>query len=262
MPRALMTVLIVIAAGGRASADDPGEGDEVGHFPLLSAGMVGGFDMTPVSFTDSTGAAQTNTTFGAIGGVQVLSDLDTHACLVELEGIANPFGDLRWMTRAHVIFGIRSHAHLVKSISDTTPDSSGYFTRTTEYYVHKYLPIYYGFTAGVSLWGFDTTTWTSYADATDQHSRDPSVVAVIDAGFTIRSPQIELTLAPAYDVAGGNTGLHWAFGMALPIGDHPLYFRFSGDHLFGDDPVDNSGRRTQNIFMMTLGLGSGLGFHL
>lgn len=260
---ALLAVLLLATATGYADDAQPEETsaqpDVIGHFPRLSVSFITGFDMTPVNFVDSTGLMQNDTTFNLIAAPDVMTHIDAHAFLIELEGFYNPAGDLRWLGRAHVIVGARSTANVVKSWHDSPADSSGYFTRTTEYYVHKLVPIYYGFTGGVSVWDFDTTTWTSYADATDTHSRDAAAVPVIDAGFTIRSPQVELTVAPQMELSTGTMGLHWAFGLALPIGQYPLFFRCSGDHLFGDDPVDNSGRRTAMMVMFSLGLGSSLG---
>ena len=259
------SLAVLLVASTTAYADDdasvatPATPDVVGHFPRLSVSLVTGFDMTPVNFVDSTGLMQNDSTFNLIAAPDVMTHIDAHAFLIELEGMYNPVGDLRWVGRAHVTVGLRSKANVVKSMHDSPVDSSGYYTRTTEYYVHKFVPIYYGFTGGLSLWGFDTTTWTSYADPTDMHSRDGAVAPVADAGFTIRSPQVELTVAPQIDLSTGNMGLHWAFGLAFPIGQYPLFFRFSGDHLFGDDPVDNTGRRTAMIVMLSLGLGSSLG---
>jgi hypothetical protein len=258
--KVLASLVGAMVAGATAHADDPP--NTVGHFPILSAGLIGGFNMTPVGYTSSLGSMETADAFNGILGPDVVAEIDSHAFLLELEGFYSAFGDLRWGTRAHVILGKRSTHNVIKSIQDSAVSSSGYYTRTTEYYVHKYLPIYYGFTAGASLLSLDTTTWTSYADTSDVHSRDAAMAAVADAGLTIRSPQLELTVAPAYEVTRGNVGLHWAFGMAFPIGDHPLYFRFTGDHLFGDDPLDNSGRRTSFIMMLSLGIGSSLGLGL
>ena len=259
-PRLLAALVFVMVAGATARADDPDT--IVGHFPYLSAGLIGGFNMTPVGYTDSSSAMQTANSFNGILGPDVVAEIDTHKSLLELEGFYSPVGDLRWGARAHVIFGFRSTHNVIKSIQDSPVSSSGYYTRTTEYYVHKYVPVYYGFTAGASLLSFDTTTWTSYANSSDAYSRDAAMATIVDAGLAIRSPQLELTVAPAYEVTRGNWGMHWAFGMAFPIGDHPFYFRISGDHLFGDDPYDNSGRRTAFIMMLSLGLGSSLGVGL
>ncbi len=57
-------------------------------------------------------------------------------------------------------------------------------------------------------------------------------------------------------------GVRWVYGMALPVGDRPLYFRFSGDHVLGSDPLDNSGRRLGMVMTLSLGIGTGLGLGL
>ena len=233
--------------------------DVVVHFPLLWVALIGGFDSTPVGYTAANGASDSLNALNGIVGPDVIMHVDTNAFLLELEGFYNPAGDLRWTARAHATFGFRDTHHLIRSISDSPANSSGYYTETTTYYVHKFVPVYLGLTAGISLWGFGTTTATSYADSTPLGSRGPAVVPVLDAALAVRSPQIEFTVGPEYSASGGNLGLRFALGVAFPIGEYPLFFRSTVDDLFGDDPTDNSGRRTSIITTFSLGMGSSLG---
>ena len=252
-----LVVAVVVAVATTARADDSEtSGKMTGHFPVLTASVQAGMDMTPVGFTDNDTPDQ-ETSISAVVGPDIVADFDTHKFLLELEGLYNPLGDLRWTAGAHVTFGFRTTHHLIKSISDSPANASGEFTRTTTVYTNRDVPAYFGITGGVSLWGFDTTTFSSIDGASG--SRSPSTLPVVDIGLAIQSPQLLLAIAPEYDLSGDHLGMHYAFGIGFPVGDHMLSMRFTADQLFGDDAIDNSGRRTQVIMMFSLGLSTSIG---
>jgi hypothetical protein len=241
------------AAAGEEAASPPG--DIHGHFPLLEAGFVGAFTNTPVGYILGQ-TATSDSVFGGIVGPAMQALVDTGAFLLDADGLYNLLSgqDVAWKAGAHVVAGYRSYANVVKSISDSPTSSSGYYTRTTEYYTHKFVPAYVGVSAGVTAIGLNGA---SSIDGSQRRNADNLIA--IDAGFTLKSPQVEVTLAPLYEATRGTVGMRWVFGLALPIGDHLFGCRGTGEHFFGDDPVDGSGRRIQHIVTFALYLSSDFG---
>lgn len=230
-----------------------------GHFPILRVGGIAGISGVPIPTDDPDDPQDT---YGPIVGVDVHAHIDARAFLLNFEGIFNVLdGDVWWVGRGQIVLGTllggRSWANVIKSMSQT--QSGNVVTTTTEWYTHKKLPVFYGLHAGASVYGVRESSSPSYA--IEQRTREPATVPVLDVGFTLMSPQIELMLAPAFDLASGSKGLRWAYGMAFPIGNKPLFFRFNGDHFFGSDPEDGSGRRLGWTLLLSIGLGTGMGIH-
>lgn len=271
MSRLLGTLVVGLGCAALPSlAYAQPSGDTVGHFPYAQAGIVGAFSIAPIPYATLSGAPDSHDDFGGLVGPQVEIHVDARAFLLNVEGTYNLVGGgVGWMGRAQVVLGkglgLRTKHHVVKSISDSKPDYAGNYTRTTEWYTHKHVPMFIGVSAAASVWQIAEASYTapSYTEPNGvTNTREAAVMPMIDAGFTMISPQLELTLAPLLDLSTGSFGIHWAYGMALPIGDHPFYFRFTGDHIVGDDPMDNSGRRMSATLMCAIGFGTGLGVGL
>ena len=101
------------------------------------------------------------------------------------------------------------------------------------------------------------TTVRSSGDVT--HARDAAFVPAIDVGFTLQSPPIAFTVAPLFVRTTSSCGIRWSYGMAFPISSVTMWFRFAGDHILGDDPLDNSGRALGMTLVGTLGIGTSMG---
>jgi hypothetical protein len=265
-----IAVGFVASMAAAARADDDVSGDTVGHFPLARLGLVGGFDFAPVPYADLSGAPDTHDDFGGVLAPELELHLDTQAMLVNLTGVYNVVGgNVGWMGRAEIVMGkvlgLRTTHNVIKSISDSAPDSSGEYTRTTETYVHLHVPMYFGVSAAASVWGVGEVSYTAPSYTVPEgvtNTRSAAVVPAVDVGLTLQSPQLELSVGPLLELSTGSWGLHWAYGMGLPIGDRLLWFRFTGDHVLGSDELDNSGRRMGTTMMFAMGMSTGLGLGL
>ncbi len=270
--RAVAALVVVMLASGApraaaASGDDAYlGGSRVGTFPLLRVGALGGLADVPVFWTREDWEGQpyqvVDGQHGYMAGVDLHAHLDLDIALVNLQGVYNPLGGApRWGARGQVVLakglGYRGTHNVVLSYSDRV--EGGQVIRTTEYYANRKVPIFIGLSGGASLWSFEEKT---YRDAYGTAStREAATVANVSAGFTAISPQFELMLEPTYEPANGIYGLRWAMGVAFPVGgDLPLWSRVTVDHVFGDDPADQSGRRASMIALMSLGIGTSMNF--
>ena len=254
--------LAFVLAGGSLARAEPPPGDRVGRFPPILLGVVGGLGISPVPYELSSGAPSTHDVFSGILGPEAYLHVDARAFLVTVQGMVNVVGsNPRWMTRGQIVLGkglgFRTTHNVLKSMSDRSV-GGGYVVRTTEHYVHKHVPMFIGLSGGVTLWGVGEAEYESYLSGPTGLTRDAALLPTVDVGITLKSPQFEIMVAPMYELATASRGLRWAYGMAFPVGDRPLFFRFSGDHVFGDDPLDQSGRRMSTILLVTLGSGSGM----
>ena len=244
MFRYQVVALLVSIGASSARAEAVSGGDVVGHFPFVEVGAIAG--LTSTSLPESV-----ESEFGGLAGVGAQLHLDLHRALVNVEGAYNlSSGDLAWMTRGEIILGsglgLRSKHNLVKSIQDSTPDSSGRYTRTTEYYVHKHVPLFVGLAAGLSFWRLSDS------------SGESATVPAFDVDFAVRSPQWELVLGPQYEFATGSLGLHISAGLALPVGSRLLFARFVFDTHPGErmEAID---RRLDIVALFALGTGASIG---
>lgn len=234
--------------------------DEIrGHFPLLRAGVIAGFSSVPIP-TDDPDYPQTK--FGGVVGADLHAHIDARIFLLNFEGVFNALSsDLWWGARGQLVLGAglggRSYVNVIKSMSQTQSGST--VTTTTEWYTHKKLPMFYGLHVGANILGLRESTSPDYASV--QSRRDAATLPTVDAGFTLMSPQLEVMIAPCLDLNTSAKGLRWAYGMAFPLGNKPFFFRFTGDHFFGSDPMDGSGRRLGFSLLVSLGLGTSMGIH-
>lgn len=253
--------LALVASTSQARADTEA------HFPWARLGLAGGFSVAPVPHQELSGAPASKGVFAGIVGPMLDVHLDTGPVLINLEGVYNAVrGGVEWTGRGEIVLGAglgtRTTHNLIKSISDSSPSSSGHVTRTTEYYTHKHVPFFIGLAAGASVFRVAEVSYTapSYdVEGGVTNTRAAATLSRVDAGFKMMSPQLELSVSPLAELTTRSYGVRWVYGMALPVGDHPFFFRFSGDHVLGDDPLDNSGRRLSTVMMFALGLGTGLG---
>ena len=250
---------------GSAHAAEATDGALHGHFPLLELAALSGLTGVPVTYalgTSPDSNTATDSVTGGAVGLGAIGHVDMGPLLLELDGVYNFLSSgLRYRGGAHVFFGAglgaRDDLHVVRSISDSPSSSSGYYTRTTTYYTNKFLPALYGVSGGVTVIAVGPV---SYDNAfTGIYNRGAATLTAIDAGLSVKSPQIELTAAPAYELTNGNFGLRWVFGMAFPIGNHLFGFRFTGNHFFGGDKPDNSGRPLQVLMLASLYWTTGVG---
>jgi hypothetical protein len=258
-----VVVIALVSLRASASADAPKPGDIIGKFPLLEAGVTGGFSLAPIPTMTLAGTPDTHDSISGLLGPTVQLHVDARKFLFNATGTYNVVGgELAWMGRAEIVLGaglgIRTTHNVIKSISRTT--SGGYTTTTTEHYVHKHVPMLIGLSAGAQIMRANATSYTKVTSTgTMTYAREADFVPAIDIGFTLQSPQIALTVAPMFVPTTSSYGLHWSYGMAFPMSGLSMFFRFSGDHYFGDDPLDNSGRRLGVVVLGTLGIGSSMG---
>jgi len=244
----LVSSLTSLSLVARADAGPP-DGAGRGHFPLLEFGAAGAFTQAPVSYTFDHGFGPTNDTesvFSGLAGPIALAHLDLGPLLLDVEGTYNLLRNqpVSYIARAHVGLGAHDEMNVIKSIGDT-----GY-VQTTEYYTNRFFPTIMGFTGGVTIMGMHGVSYDSAVDGLTQ--RGPTTLVALDAGGTLRSPQFEFTLAPLYEITHGNFGLRYVFAYAFPFGDHLFGARFTGDHFFGGDPPDNSGRALEFMLLFAL----------
>ena len=257
MTHSLPALLLVgFTATAHADAIQP-ERDVMGRFPILEAGLVAGFSMTPIPYT----MLDAHDNLSGLAGPDLHAHVDARTFLLNLQGFYNVANtDTAWKARAQLVVGARTKHRVLKSMHDSTPTSSGSFTRTTEHYLHKHVPMIIGVSAGASVVRVNETSYTSAFG--DSNLRPAATLPMIDAGFTLQSPQIKLTVGPLVSITDKIYGAHWEFGMSFPVGSMSLFWRLSGDHLVGDDPLDNSGRRFGALVLATFGLAPGYGVGL
>jgi hypothetical protein len=254
---------------GLLVAVPPASADE-GHFSLLRGGFGAGFTDAPVPFADLSDAPDSHDAFGGVVAPFLQVQLDARVALISVEGMYNLVRQgAEWNGRGEIVFakllGLRTSHNLVKSISDSSPDSSGNVTRTVETYTNLTVPMIFGLSAGFSIWHLSEVSYTAPSYTVPEgvtNTRSAATIETLDVGATLRSPQLEVSLAPMKDFTSGSWGIRWSYGMALPIGDYPFWFRFTGDHLLGSNPLDNSGKRMSATLMLVIGFGTGLGLPL
>lgn len=252
---------IVLLLAASAHAAEQADGTIHGHFPLLELGALGGLTGVPVSYALSTtpnASTATDAALSGAAGLGALAHVELGPLLLELDGAYSFLSSgLRYQGGAHVFLGFREDIHVVKSISDSPANSRGYYTRTTTYYTNKFLPALYGASGGVTVIGMGPVSYDSIYSGV--YTRSAATLTTIDAGLSVKSPQIEATAAPVYELTSGTFGLRWVFAMAAPIGNHLLGFRFTGNHFFGGDKPDNSGRPLQMLVLASLFWTTGVG---
>ena len=260
-----LVVLGLLAAAAPARADEAQPVEVEGHFPWGRLDAVGGVGIVPIPHPGRSGPPDTHKDVTGVLGPRIDLHLDTGPVLLNLEGLFNfvsPTG-LLWMARGEIVVGKRSMRHVLKSISRSPRDAYGYVTTTTEIYKYLYLPMFTGLSVGASVWHFGSVTHTQASyEGPDTRSRPGAILPMVDLGFTIQSPQLELTIGPVAELSTTSFGLRWVFGMGFPVGDYPFFFRLSGDHIFGDDRLDGSGRRMTTTLLCALGMGTDLGLGL
>ena len=262
----LLSGIAFAALTSPVRASEVGPGDTVGRFPWARLGIVGGLNGAPIPYPTLGGDPDTKTDLVGIVGPQLDLYLGGGPALLNVQGIYNALGSgVRWMGRGELVLGARTTHNVLKSMSDSAPNSSGYVTRTTEHYVHKHVPLLIGVAAGASVWRVSEVSYTfpSYGvEGGVTNTRGAATLTTIDASFKLISPQVELGIGPLLELPSKSYGVRWVYGMAFPVGDRPFYFRFSGDHVLGSDPLDNSGRRLGMAVMLSLGMGTGMGLGL
>ena len=238
-----------------AAADPLPPGAVLGRFPKVEVGLLGGFGMTPIPYVSGTGTEDTYDNLTGVVGPSVQLHLDAKRFLVNVEGLYNVAqSEVGLLARGQVVFGsglgLRTRHNVLKSMSTTNG------VTTTEHYVNKHVPMLIGLSAGATV---ATLGETRLERGMMPTGRPSALVSMIDAGFTLQSPQIQLTAAPLVEMGTGSFGFHWSFGMSFPVGNKSLFFRTTGHHVFGGDPQDLTGRRMQALVLCTIGLGGGYG---
>lgn len=264
--RALLSGVAFVALTSPVRASEVQPGDTVGRFPWARLGIAGGFSGVPIPYVGLSEGPTAKTDLAGLVGPQLDLYLGGGPALLNVQGVYNALGSgVRWMGRGELVLGARTTHNVLKSMSESAPNASGYSTRTTEHYVHKHVPLLIGVAAGASAWRVAEVSYTSPSYAVEggvTNTRGAATLTTIDAGFKLISPQIELGIGPLLELPSKSYGVRWVYGMAFPVGDRPFYFRLSGDHVLGSDPLDNSGRRLGMAVMLSLGLGTGLGLGL
>jgi hypothetical protein len=254
-------VVTLAALAAPVRADSTG----MGHFPYVEAGFTGGFSMIPIPITSVTvtGTGETHDSFSGIAGPTLQVHLDARKFLFNAIGTYNLVGDdLEWTGRAEIVLaaglGFRTKHNLIKSINRTSDGST--VTTTTEYYVNKHVPMVIGLSAGVAMTRVNAVSFTTFRTSGDvTFAREAAFVPAIDVGFTVQSPQLAFTIAPLFVPTTSSFGFRWAYGMSFPISSVTMFFRLAGDHILGDDPLDNSGRALGMAVVGTLGIGTSMG---
>jgi hypothetical protein len=201
---------------------------QMGHFPRLALGFGGGLvtrEPQENEYSDIGGAL----------GVEVQTFALTGLGLFHVEAVGNVLGDPLWHAHGRIVLskglGGRSSHKLTEVIpaSETSPGSA-----TTWNYLR--VPMVWGVAIGGGAFGMDDET-----------------MAAVDVGFTLISPQYELTFAGAHDVTHGANGLRWAWLWTIPAGKRLVSIRMRGDHFLGDDAD------LHTMLIMTVGFTTSIG---
>jgi len=237
----LAILLVLSITARRANAT------EYGRIPWLELGLGGGFTSTPLH---DTGTSYGKDDFSGTVGLAARLHLDLKRALVFADGYlaGGVVGEVRWMARAGVVLGWRTHANLTEFVS-SRKNYDGSTTETYRSHLTKKLPVVFGVFAGASLFDLAEAT-ADYGEG----SRDAAVVTAGDVGLAAVSAQFELLAGLKLDADTGGMGAYWSFKYALPIGSRTFFFRMSGDHFFGDDD-----KRLGMLLLGSLGVSSSLG---
>jgi hypothetical protein len=265
-------VALALLIGGEARAQSE-PGVKMGRIPIVWLAPAGGFTFTSLNYQRSDAflvdtpviTQESDSRITGNVGPEVRLRVDAQVLVIHADGFFNviPDGDMMFQARGGVVFaaglGGRSSMKLKEGMGSRV--EGDYEVHTYRVHLNKETPLVYGLYLGASAFGMraiEVDAKRPDLDASGDRiprklQRAAAVPLNVEAGFAVTGAQLELVVAPAFEVTTQKPGLRWAVQYGLPLGSLPFFGRFSGDHLFGSDlPITGA-------LLLSIGIGSSMG---